>query len=188
MTRVYPGPLVGLAGQLGLLLVLAGTVGLGVAGWVCGLACGAGVTVALSGGMNRAGVPRAGTGRPGDADRAVLVGGVAALVGDAFARPPVVGTLVALTIVALVLDGGDGRVARRTGTTSALGARFDMEVDALLVLVLSLHVARDLGPWVLAIGRRATCSSRPAGCCPGSGRRCRLVRGARSSPWSRLWR
>ena len=43
--------------------------------------------------------------------------------------------------VALALDGVDGQVARRTGTVSALGARFDMEVDAFLVLVLSVHVA-----------------------------------------------
>ena len=45
-----------------------------------------------------------------------------------------------------------GQVARRTGTASAVGARFDMEVDAVLVLVLSAHVAGLVGPWVLAIG------------------------------------
>ena len=36
-------------------------------------------------------------------------------------------------------------MARRTGTASELGARFDMEVDALLILVLSLHVAQSIG-------------------------------------------
>jgi phosphatidylglycerophosphate synthase len=51
-----------------------------------------------------------------------------------------------------VLDAVDGKVARRTGTVSPVGARFDMEVDAFLVLVLSVHVAGILGPWVLAIG------------------------------------
>ena len=50
-------------------------------------------------------------------------------------------TLVVLAAVALVLDGVDGQVARRTGTVSALGARFDMEVDAFLMLVLSVYVA-----------------------------------------------
>ncbi|MGO7983492.1 CDP-alcohol phosphatidyltransferase family protein, partial [Rhizobium johnstonii] len=45
-----------------------------------------------------------------------------------------------------------GWVARRTGTVTELGARFDMEVDAFLLLVLSLYVAPILGPWVLAIG------------------------------------
>jgi phosphatidylglycerophosphate synthase len=54
--------------------------------------------------------------------------------------------------VALVLDGVDGQVARRTGTSSPLGARFDMEVDAFLILILSVYVAVQVGPWVLAIG------------------------------------
>ena len=38
------------------------------------------------------------------------------------------------------------------GTASVLGARFDMEVDAFLILVLSVYVARSMGAWVLAIG------------------------------------
>lgn len=46
----------------------------------------------------------------------------------------------------------DGQVARRTGTASPLGARFDMEIDAFLILVLSIFVATSLGAWVLAIG------------------------------------
>jgi phosphatidylglycerophosphate synthase len=35
---------------------------------------------------------------------------------------------------------------------SAVGARFDMEVDSVLVLLLSVHAARSLGVWVVAIG------------------------------------
>jgi phosphatidylglycerophosphate synthase len=54
--------------------------------------------------------------------------------------------------VALALDAVDGKVARRTGTVSPVGARFDMEVDAFLVLVLSVHVAGIVGPWALAMG------------------------------------
>ena len=46
----------------------------------------------------------------------------------------------------------DGQVARRTHTVSALGARFDVEADASLLLVLSVHVAPQFGLWVLAIG------------------------------------
>ena len=56
------------------------------------------------------------------------------------------------TTLALALDWVDGQVARRTGTVTAFGARFDMEVDAFLILVLSVYVARSFGPWVLAIG------------------------------------
>jgi phosphatidylglycerophosphate synthase len=55
---------------------------------------------------------------------------------------------------ALLLDGVDGWVARRTGLASAFGARFDMEVDALFVLVLSALVWRagQAGAWVLTAG------------------------------------
>lgn len=57
-----------------------------------------------------------------------------------------------LLAVALALDWVDGWVARRTGTASAFGARFDMETDAFLIAVLSVYVASAHGWWVLAIG------------------------------------
>ncbi|WP_340537787.1 CDP-alcohol phosphatidyltransferase family protein [Nocardioides sp. GXZ039] len=60
--------------------------------------------------------------------------------------------LVGVSAVALLLDAVDGYVARRTGTASAFGARFDMETDAFLIAVLSVYVAPSLGWWVLAIG------------------------------------
>ena len=62
--------------------------------------------------------------------------------------------LVGVAALALACDGLDGWVARRTGTESAFGARFDMELDALLILVLSLCVlvTGKAGGWVLAIG------------------------------------
>jgi phosphatidylglycerophosphate synthase len=59
---------------------------------------------------------------------------------------------VTLAATALVLDCVDGWLARRTGTASEFGARFDMEVDAFLIAVLSCCVARSLGPEVLLIG------------------------------------
>ena len=78
---------------------------------------------------------------------------MAALIADSFGGPISVPTLVSLSAVALVLDAVDGWVARRTGTVSSLGARFDMEVDAFLILVLSVYVARLTGDWwVLTIG------------------------------------
>jgi phosphatidylglycerophosphate synthase len=88
----------------------------------------------------------------------VLPCGVAALGADAAVRHAGPGAgartavLVVLASAGLSLDAVDGRVARRTGTVSAFGARFDMESDAVLILVLALHVARDLGWWVLAVG------------------------------------
>src|SRR5262245_9828520 len=59
--------------------------------------------------------------------------------------------VVSLAAIALALDAVDGWVARRTRATS-LGARFDGEVDAFLILVLSIYVAPEAGAWVLAIG------------------------------------
>ncbi len=84
--------------------------------------------------------------------RALLVCFVAGLVVDAFSRAVALPALLATTTVALLLDAVDGRVARRTGSISVVGARFDMEVDAFLILVLSIHVAGSAGAWVLAIG------------------------------------
>ena len=62
--------------------------------------------------------------------------------------------VIALSTLVLVLDGLDGRIARRTGTQSAFGARFDLELDAALLLALSVLVWRSdrVGAWVLLIG------------------------------------
>jgi phosphatidylglycerophosphate synthase len=142
-------------GQMALLTVLtvlAGTVGLGLAGWAVGIAFGLTTSALLAGAMHRADRPALGPADRVTLARAILVGGIAALVADSFSRPASVGALVGLAAVALVLDAVDGRVARRTGTVSALGARFDMEVDAFLILVLSVDAARSVGAWVLAIG------------------------------------
>lgn len=56
-----------------------------------------------------------------------------------------------LLIPTLALDGVDGAVARRTGTVTARGARWDMEVDAAVLLAASLAVL-PYAPWALAIG------------------------------------
>lgn len=63
-------------------------------------------------------------------------------------------TLVALVVTALLLDGIDGYLARRFNQASELGARFDMEVDAFLILILSVaaFMLGKAGLWVLLIG------------------------------------
>ena len=60
----------------------------------------------------------------------------------------------AVTLVATALDGVDGWLARRSNTSSAFGARFDMEIDALLITALALLAWRwdKAGVWVLACG------------------------------------
>jgi phosphatidylglycerophosphate synthase len=87
--------------------------------------------------------------------RAALAMPVLALaVGPAGAEPATAWWVIALSTVVMALDGVDGRVARRTGTRSAFGARFDMEVDAALILALSVEVwtSGRAGAWVLSIG------------------------------------
>ncbi|MFG1673034.1 CDP-alcohol phosphatidyltransferase family protein [Micromonospora sp. NPDC049282] len=137
---------------MGVLAGLAGTVGLGRAGWLAGLVYGVVTFAVLGHGLRRSGADRLGPADWVTLGRATLAGGVTALVVDSFSRPIVVPVLVVLTAVALSLDWVDGQVARRTGTVSALGARFDMEVDSFLVLVLCVYVTGQVGPWVLVIG------------------------------------
>jgi phosphatidylglycerophosphate synthase len=146
------GTLIGLIAQVALLVALAATVGLAAAGWLAGIVYGLVLFLVLTGAMHRAGVGRLGPADRVTLARAALVGGVTALVADSLHRPVPVAALVAIATAALVLDAVDGQVARRTDTVSPLGARFDMEVDAFLILVLSVSVASSLGAWVLLIG------------------------------------
>lgn len=59
-----------------------------------------------------------------------------------------------IAAVALLLDGVDGWLARRFATSSRFGARFDMEIDALLIFMLSCaaFIGQKAGAWVLALG------------------------------------
>lgn len=61
---------------------------------------------------------------------------------------------LAFALLLLAFDGLDGWLARRQGLASAFGARFDMEVDTLLILALALIAfAQDMaGPWILGLG------------------------------------
>lgn len=67
--------------------------------------------------------------------------------------PPGWGIVVTATLAAS-LDGLDGALARRLQVASEFGARFDMETDALLILVLSALLWRSgkAGAWVLLAG------------------------------------
>jgi len=84
----------------------------------------------------------------------------AALVALLFGLSVEVGTAanawlaVGAAMLAIALDGVDGWLARHRGLSSAFGARFDMETDALLILALSLLVWRfdKAGYWVLLAG------------------------------------
>ena len=74
-----------------------------------------------------------------------------ALVGGLERRALVV--MIVMGTLCLLLDGVDGRVARARREASAFGARFDVETDAAMLVVLSVAVAALglAGWWVLAI-------------------------------------
>jgi phosphatidylglycerophosphate synthase len=149
---VRPFQALALTSLVVLLATFSATSGLHTAGWVVGLLCGVIVITVVT-----LGLVRSGSRVPGPADlvtltRAVITCVLAALTADALLHHVVTPWFVPMTVTALVLDAADGWVARRTGTSSAFGNRFDGEVDAFLILVLSIYVAPRFGAWVLAAG------------------------------------
>jgi phosphatidylglycerophosphate synthase len=152
LSTIRLAPILAMPATAALLGGLSATAGLGVAGWIAGLASGAAATALIATARIRSDKPAI---LPADwvtLTRAVLIAGVAGLVADSFSRPVSITALVTLSTVALVLDAVDGQVARRTGTATPLGARIDGEVDAFLILLLSIAVSQHYGSWVLVIG------------------------------------
>jgi len=138
-------------------VALLGTLALvapsaGAAGVLAGLGLAVVVHTLLVRSLARRGLTALGPADRVTLARAWLTCGVAALTVGGPGGGGATTALLVLAGSALALDAVDGQVARRTGTVSALGARFDMEVDALLILVLSVSVARTTGWWVLAMG------------------------------------
>ncbi|MBY0508971.1 MAG: CDP-alcohol phosphatidyltransferase family protein [Rhodospirillaceae bacterium] len=80
---------------------------------------------------------------------AVQVSGTGMQISDALAW-----FFLAVAVLALVLDGFDGYLARRQNLASRFGSRFDMETDALQILLLSITVLAmgKAGAWVLIGG------------------------------------
>ena len=95
------GPVAGLMAQVLLLAALAGTVGLGVAGWIVGLICAVITNLALLRALVRYDCDRLGLADWVTLTRGSLAVGVAALVADSFDRPAQV----------TVLDDAHGRRA-----------------------------------------------------------------------------
>jgi phosphatidylglycerophosphate synthase len=67
---------------------------------------------------------------------------------------PAAWTVAGLAFAGIVLDGIDGWIARRRGVESDFGARLDMEVDAFLILALSVLAWQldKAGLWVVLLG------------------------------------
>lgn len=137
---------------LALLMVLSVTIGMPTVGWATGVAYDIAAFTLLATTLLRSGAASLTPADRVTLARMVLVGGVTALIAQNTVQPVPTAAIATLAAVALVLDAVDGHVARRTGLSTPFGARFDMEVDAFLILVLSVDVARSLGAWVLVIG------------------------------------
>ena len=85
--------------------------------------------------------------------RGVLIALLVALIGErSDTGSPLLVVVLATTVA--VLDGVDGWLARRTGMSSAFGARFDMELDAVLIMALAVlaWLFGKAGAWVLCGG------------------------------------
>lgn len=149
--RIHP-PTVGAMVQVAVLTALAATVDLGLAGALVGLGFAAGTWILLSRALDRTGGHRWGPADTITFGRLILTGGVAALVADAAFGSVNHTALIGMAAVSLLLDACDGQVARRTATTSRLGARFDMEADSVLALALSVYIATTLGWWAVLMG------------------------------------
>jgi phosphatidylglycerophosphate synthase len=137
---------------LGLALLHSPRPSAGAVGWTAAIGYFAVSTVLLLRGLRRSPAARFGPANLITTLRSTLVGVIAGIVAASFVEPMPTALLVSLVVPALLLDAVDGWAARRTNSASELGARFDMEVDAFLLLVLSAYVAQSLGTWVLAIG------------------------------------
>jgi phosphatidylglycerophosphate synthase len=85
--------------------------------------------------------------------RAMLVALIVSFIGEP-EIPRVAAAGTALAVVMIVLDGVDGWLARRSRMTSAFGARFDVETDAVLVMAMCILVWQHgkAGAWVLLGG------------------------------------
>jgi phosphatidylglycerophosphate synthase len=137
---------------LGLALLHSSHALAGAVGWAAAIGYFAISTVLLLRGLRRSPATRLGPANLITTLRSTLVGVITGIVAASFVEPMPTALLVSLVVPALLLDAVDGWAARRTNSASELGARFDMEVDAFLLLVLSAYVSQSMGAWVLAIG------------------------------------
>lgn len=78
----------------------------------------------------------------------------ATLLAALLAPSPAPWPVFAIAVLAFALDGADGWLARRAGYASAFGARFDVEVDSALALILSLYAFfhAGVGAFVILLG------------------------------------
>lgn len=151
------GPLPGALASVAACAVAAATLGLALGG--ADSAALALVFFLAGAGVMLAALPQYPHRRFGPANavtlfRLALVAALAGALWRATGAEPAAAAVVAVAALALVLDGIDGWLARRTGLVSAFGGRFDMEVDCVLALTLSVAALASgkVGAWVLLHG------------------------------------
>lgn len=87
---------------------------------------------------------------------AALIAGYTAEISQWVLQPSdrLAWTFALLALTAVGLDGLDGWLARKVGPRSAFGARFDMESDAMLIMILSVLAVLlgKAGVWLLLTG------------------------------------
>jgi phosphatidylglycerophosphate synthase len=150
--RVQVGPLTVLPATLLLLALLDAVTGLGTAAWAVGSVVALVTWALVARAMRREGLHALGPANQVTLVRAVLAAGLTALVVESWGGSVSRWVVVPLAAVALALDLVDGWLARRQGEVTLLGAAFDMETDAWVILVLSVYVVPLVGAWVLLIG------------------------------------
>lgn len=140
-------------------LVLAGAAlvgGMALFALACGVLAYAGAVAVALGGL-RAGYPHRAIGLCNTVTilRLALVclflsGMIAGLTGQAAHG----WAMFAVAALAFALDGADGWLARREGYVSAFGARFDVEVDSALALLLAVYAWQSghVGAYVIILG------------------------------------
>jgi phosphatidylglycerophosphate synthase len=152
MRPVHLAPLLSVFGGVAGLAAVGRFDALSAAGWIAGLLYLVVSNALLARGLRERHAAAFGWANAATALRSTMVGVLTGMVATSFTEPIAVPLLVGLSAPALALDAVDGWLARRTRSVSELGARFDLEVDAFLLLILSAYVARDLGWWVVVIG------------------------------------
>ena len=87
------------------------------------------------------------------AARLLMVLGLAGFIGAPGMVSTWAGLISGIALMAWVLDGVDGLLARRLGQCTAFGARFDVETDTVAIIVFSgLLVSTGVGgAWLLAV-------------------------------------
>ena len=138
--------------QVALLVAIAAISGLGPGGWIVGVGYAIAAWMVMDYATKRARMTSFGPADLVTLTRTVLIGGIAAITADSLGTGNAPIALIVMAVIALVLDGVDGKVARRMDAVSKFGARFDMEADSFLILVLSILTLPMLGPIVLLSG------------------------------------